>query len=104
MTVADLTLPVGTGTKRLKMMRNLLWFVVAALAPFLSSAGQAANPPARLPGMQADGSVLLHNQWSIRPAGRQVQLLGTLPDNIAVHPSGKFAAPKPIGFSFAVIV
>jgi len=48
--------------------------------------------------MQADGSVLLHNQWSIRPAGRQVQLRGTLPDNIAVHPSGKFAAVMDCGY------
>jgi DNA-binding beta-propeller fold protein YncE len=81
-----------------KMMRIRLWFVVAALAPLLCSAEQAVNPPAKLPGTQADGSVLLHNQWSIRPAGWQVQLLGTLPDNIAVHPKGKFAAVLDCGY------
>jgi DNA-binding beta-propeller fold protein YncE len=80
------------------MMRIRLWFVIVALAPLLNSAGQAVNPPVRLPGTQADGSILLHNQWSIRPAGRQVQLLGTLPDNIVVHPTGKFAAVMDCGY------
>ena len=36
-----------------------------------------------LPGPQADGSVLLHNQWSLRPAGRQVEV-GDFPANVAV--------------------
>src|SRR5271169_3200242 len=80
------------------MMRICFWFVVVTLAPLLSSAAQAVNPTVRLPGIQADGSILLHNQWSIRPAGRQVQLLGTLPDNIAVHPTGKFAAVMNCGY------
>ena len=44
-----------------------------------------------LPGMRADGSVLLPNRWSLRPAGRQVDL-GDFPVNIAVHPEGRFAA------------
>jgi DNA-binding beta-propeller fold protein YncE len=43
-----------------------------------------------LPGYRPDGSVLLPNHWSLRPAGRQV-LLGDFPVNIAVHPSGVFA-------------
>ena len=84
-------------------MRIHLLFVVAALAPLFCSAGQAANAPARLPGTQADGSVLLHNQWSIRPAGRQVQL-GTLPVNIAVHPKGGFAAVLDCGFGLHEVV
>ena len=91
------------GTTTSKIMRIRLWFVVAALAPLLSSAAQAANAPARLPGTQADGSVLLHNQWSIRPAGRQVQL-GTLPDNIAVDPKGKFAAVLDCGYGLHEVV
>jgi YVTN family beta-propeller protein len=81
-----------------KMMRTRFWFVVAALAPLLSSAGEAVNPQVRLPGVQPDGSVLLHNQWSIRPAGRQVQLPGTLPVNVAVDPKGKFAAVMDCGY------
>ncbi len=92
-----LTLPDARGTKMPKMMRIRLCRVLALLPPLLSSAAQTADSPARLPGTQADGSVLLHNQWSIRPAGRQVQL-GTLPDNIAVHPQGKFAAVLDCGY------
>jgi YVTN family beta-propeller protein len=78
-------------------MKIRLSFVVAALLALLCFAGRAANAPARLPGMQPDGSVLLHNQWSIRPAGRQVPL-GALPDNIAVHPKGHFAAALDCGY------
>lgn len=43
------------------------------------------------PGRQADGTTLLHNQWSLKPAGRQVPL-GDFPVNCAVHPAGKYAA------------
>jgi len=50
-----------------------------------------------LPGAKADGSVLLPNQWSLRPAGKQVPL-GDFPVNIAVHPSGKQAAILHAGF------
>ena len=45
----------------------------------------------RLPGPQLDGTVLLHNQWSLRPAGNQLEL-GDFPVNIAMHPSKDFAA------------
>ena len=51
----------------------------------------AAKPAATLPGLQLDGSVLLPNQWSLRPAGRQI-LVGDFPVNIALHPGGVFAA------------
>ena len=44
----------------------------------------------QLPGARPDGSVLLPNQWSLRPVGKQT-LVGDFPVNIAVHPSGKFA-------------
>jgi DNA-binding beta-propeller fold protein YncE len=93
-----LTLPEGAGIKILKMKLLRIWVIFTAFAPLFSSPGQAVNPLARLPGTQADGSVLLHNQWSIRPAGRQVQLLGTLPVNIAVHPKGRFAAVMDCGY------
>src|SRR5438876_2965591 len=49
------------------------------------------QPPAELPGQRADGSVLLPNQWSLRPVGRQI-VLGDFTVNIAVHPTGRFAA------------
>jgi DNA-binding beta-propeller fold protein YncE len=35
--------------------------------------------------------VLLPNQWALRPAGKQIRV-GDFPVNIAVHPSGKWAA------------
>jgi YVTN family beta-propeller protein len=55
------------------------------------------------PGKQADGSVLLPNQWSLRPAGRQV-LLGDFPINVAVHPTGKFAAVLHSGYGLHEII
>jgi YVTN family beta-propeller protein len=59
----------------------------------LAANGFAAVPSVapRWPGRQADGSVLLPNMWSLRPAGTQVDL-ADFPVNIAVHPDGKFAA------------
>jgi len=51
-----------------------------------------------LPGRKRDGSVLLPNQWSLRPVGRQVKL-ADFPVNIAVHPGGRFAAVLHSGYS-----
>src|SRR5947207_4039140 len=53
---------------------------------------------ANLPGQKSDGSVLLPNQWSLRPAGRQIEL-DDFPVNIAVHPDGRFAAVLHCGYS-----
>ncbi len=50
-----------------------------------------------LPGLRKDGSVQLPNQWSLRPAGRQLEL-GDFPVNIALHPTGEFAAVLCAGF------
>ncbi|HTG45918.1 MAG TPA: beta-propeller fold lactonase family protein [Verrucomicrobiae bacterium] len=50
------------------------------------------------PGPQRDGSVLLPNMWSLRPVGKQV-LLADFPVNIALHPSGKWAAVLHSGYS-----
>jgi DNA-binding beta-propeller fold protein YncE len=62
----------------------------------LAAAGAAAQAPAQpaarvLPGLQPDGSTLLHDQWSLRPVGRQLEL-GDYPVNLAVDPSGRYAA------------
>ncbi len=73
----------------------------AGCAPDRHSAVVSAAPvpaPATLPGLQPDGSVRLHNQWSLRPTGRQVEL-ADFPVNMAVHPSGKFAAVLHCGYS-----
>jgi YVTN family beta-propeller protein len=56
-----------------------------------------SRPGVALPGPKADGSVLLPNQWSLRPAGRQIEV-GDFPVNLAVHPSGKFAAMLHSGY------
>ncbi len=58
-----------------------------------------AELPARvIPGLQPDGSTLLHNQWPIRPVGRQVPM-GDFPVTIAVDPSGRYAAVLNAGYS-----
>ncbi len=93
-------------------LRPLLCLLVS-LWPFLASAqvprpvfspSPATNPPAALrpppslwPGRQPDGSILLPNQWSLRPVGRQVEL-GDFPENVAVHPSGRYAAVLHAGY------
>src|SRR5207302_6709536 len=51
-----------------------------------------------LPGQQSDGSVLLPNLWSLKPMGKQVELRD-FPINVAVHPSGRFAAVLHSGYS-----
>jgi hypothetical protein len=63
------------------------------------SASSATKAPrsAALPGKQTDGSVLLPNQWSLRPTGRQVEL-GDFPINVAVHPSGRFVVALHAGW------
>jgi YVTN family beta-propeller protein len=57
----------------------------------------AAFSAVELPGAKSDGSILLPNQWSLRPAGRQIAL-GDFPVNIAVHPSGQYAAILHAGY------
>jgi len=66
----------------------------ASLALVLSAAacaGAGGAAPRTLPGLQADGTTLLHNQWPIRPVGDQVAL-GDFPTNMAVDPAGRLAA------------
>ncbi len=62
-----------------------------------TSFAQPSKPTVNLPGQQSDGSVLLPNQWSLRPTGRQVPM-GDLPINIAVHPGSRFAAVLHSGY------
>jgi len=62
------------------------------------TSAEEPSPAIRWPGKQLDGSVLLPNMWSLRPAGVQVAL-GDFPVNIAVHPDGKYAAILHCGHS-----
>ena len=58
----------------------------------------ASRPEAaQVPGAKSDGSVLLPNQWSLNPLGRQI-VVGDFPVNIAVHPSGRYAAVLHCGY------
>src|SRR4051812_29723520 len=66
-------------------------------------AGVAAAAAADLPGQRSDGSVLLPNQWTLRPVGRQVPL-GDFPVNLALHPAGKYGAVLHCGYSAHEIV
>jgi DNA-binding beta-propeller fold protein YncE len=67
----------------------------------VEAAGSKAN--LSFPGPQADGSVLLPNQWTLRPVGRQIPV-GDFPVNIAVHPSGRFAAVLHCGYGAHEVV
>ena len=53
--------------------------------------------PPRIPGPQADGSVVLPNQWSLRPVGRQLEV-GDFPAAIALHPDGRHAVVLHCGY------
>jgi DNA-binding beta-propeller fold protein YncE len=53
--------------------------------------------PRLLPGVQPNGSIQLPNQWSLRPAGKQLEL-GDFPVNMALHPSGQWLAVLHAGF------
>jgi DNA-binding beta-propeller fold protein YncE len=50
-----------------------------------------------LPGLRKDGFVQLPNQWSLKAAGRQLEV-GDFPVNIAIHPTGEFAAVLCAGY------
>jgi DNA-binding beta-propeller fold protein YncE len=67
-------------------------FLLAWAAAASTLLGEGATPgPRTLPGPQADGNTLLHNQWSIHPVGDQVGL-GDFPTNMAVDPAGGLVA------------
>jgi DNA-binding beta-propeller fold protein YncE len=62
--------------------------------------GQPPKPPRPtpvLPGLEAGGTIRLHNQWALRPAGKQLEL-GDFPVNTALHPSGKWLAVLHAGY------
>ncbi len=79
---------------------------IALLIGWVAASGVAAEPAVRhadLPGQRPDGSVLLPNQWSLRPVGKQVAL-GDFPVNIAVHPRGRYAAVLHCGYGAHEVV
>jgi YVTN family beta-propeller protein len=62
--------------------RMLAWMLLLALT------GCAANSINR-PGLQADGSILLQNNWTLTPAGKQIPV-GDLPLAMAVTPDDAY--------------
>lgn len=72
---------------------RIVVLLVLAL-PLESSAGEGEP---RVPGPQPDGAVVLPNQWSLRPVGRQVEV-GDFPAAIALHPDGRHAAVLHCGY------
>jgi DNA-binding beta-propeller fold protein YncE len=66
--------------------------------PIHERTSETSSSQSNLPGKQPDGSVLLPNQWSLRPAGKQIELRD-FPINIAMHPSGRFVAVLHSGYS-----
>ncbi len=86
------------------MKLRVMLTLALLLTPFLVA--QASNPgghPDLLPGVRPDGSVLLPNQWSLRPVGRQVTV-GDFPVQIVLHPGGRFAAVLHSGYGQHEIV
>jgi DNA-binding beta-propeller fold protein YncE len=81
-------------------MRRSVLTVSALLVGAVLVAGKDAAPAKRrvLPGLQATGFVQLPNQWSLRPAGKQVRL-GDFPVNMALHPGGRWLAVLHAGHS-----
>ncbi|MBV9124480.1 MAG: bifunctional YncE family protein/alkaline phosphatase family protein [Planctomycetes bacterium] len=84
------------------MPRLMLTIVLLAGAGALLLPPASAEPPTSfrpqaLPGLQPGGSILLPNQWSLRPAGKQIPL-GDFPVNLALHPSGRWLAVLHSGY------
>ncbi|HEY3787369.1 MAG TPA: beta-propeller fold lactonase family protein, partial [Urbifossiella sp.] len=50
-----------------------------------------------LPGLNQEGYVQLPNQWRLKPVGRHLEL-GDFPVNIAIHPTGQYAAVLHAGY------
>src|ERR1044071_7484080 len=81
----------------MKILKRGVAVVMLGLLGACSSSRQAltqrdlARGVPEVPGARSDGSVMLPNQWSLRPVGRQIAL-GDFPVNIAVTPDGRFAA------------
>jgi DNA-binding beta-propeller fold protein YncE len=84
-------------------MHRLLLLALALLPTWTALAADQGGgdlpvkPKKNLPGVQADGSVRLHNTWSLKPAGKQVEL-GDLPTHLVLHPTGKWLAVLHCGY------
>ncbi len=80
-----------------------LLLVAVSMAWHTAEPAKEATPPRLLPGVQPSGEIRLPNQWSLRPAGRNV-LLGDFPVNLALHPGGRYLAALHAGYGEHEIV
>lgn len=71
--------------------------IAISLVASLALSALSAAEPVAWPGRAADGSMLLPNHWSLRPAGASLEL-GDFPVNLAVTPDGKFAIVLHCGY------
>jgi len=83
----------------------VLFPLLAALAVCQARSELSAGTNAAVlwPGLQPDGSMLLPNQWSLRPAGKALAL-DDFPVNLALSPDGKYAAVLHCGYAAHEIV
>ena len=88
---------MSTRTILLPLLMFALPALMIALPPQAGGPQKTENKIRTLPGVQADGAVQLPNTWSIKPAGKQIEL-GDFPVNIALHPSGKWLAVLHAGY------
>ena len=83
------------------MIRIPLALLATGFVAFAEAPRTTVAPPVKskteFPGPQPDGAVLLPNQWSLRPAGKQI-IVGDFPASMALHPDGKFAAILHCGY------
>jgi DNA-binding beta-propeller fold protein YncE len=95
--------------KRFVIVTVLVAVVSVSLAVALPRAeplpadAKPAAPARILPGIQADGSIRLPNAWSLRPAGKHLEI-GDFPVNSALHPSGDWLVVQHAGYSDHEIV
>jgi DNA-binding beta-propeller fold protein YncE len=80
-------------------MRAFFCLCCLLVATAKACLGRQTADDVKWPGLQPDGSVLLHNQWSVHPAGRQIELGNCFPVNVAVEPKGRYAAILHAGYT-----
>jgi DNA-binding beta-propeller fold protein YncE len=80
-------------------MRTYFCLICLLVATGKDCLGQKAQDAVKWPGLQPDGSVLLHNQWSVHPAGSQIDLDNCFPVNVAIEPKGRYAAVLFAGYT-----
>ncbi|MEO6001654.1 MAG: SMP-30/gluconolactonase/LRE family protein [Opitutus sp.] len=81
---------------RTHLLRAGFYFGWLLATTLVSASASSATSPT-LPGVQRDGSMLLPNQWSLRPVGKQIAV-GNFPVNVALHPGGTYAAVVHSGY------